>query len=347
MVMMMACNNDDAINDNPDAQKSPIAFQSWNTFLMRSAGDYELEAYHNNFVVYGTKRDSLDEVQKVFNAVTCTFDSLATSATGEWSYSPVRYWDKQAKHYKFVAYTPANAPIAYNFTTEVGEANAQFKSTEPLTLTGTNLMEGAPQRDELNVGFTGSKDLDVMITEDVNTVNAFPRRMADVDLLFRHTLSKLVLSIKTPLDSLKSHIIIKSVTVEDYLSKGTFGLNEANEYVWTANTESDKIDYLYTSPATILKQDTAEYFIESLIFPQALTSTQKVTIKYTIESADGTYSENYTYTTDMSKIFTNTTDYKDNTVYSIEFTINPEKDIITFDAGVYEWEERVTGEPEI
>ena len=349
LAVMTACNNEVLTDDlppiDPNAQKSVIGFRSWNN-NQRSAGDYELEEYHSTFVVYGTKCDELDAVQTVFDAVTCTYDQPGTDITGQWKYTPARYWDKQAKNYKFVAYTPTNAPIEYSFTGEVGSSTAQFKSTAPLKLKGTNLQQGDPQEEELNVGFTGDKDLDVMITKDVNTVTSFPSSMPDVDLVFGHTLSKLVVSIVTPFDSLKGRVIINNVTVKDYLSEGTFAL-ETDKYVWTADAQSSKINYSYTSPVKALAQDTATCFIESLIFPQALTPTQQVVINYTIVSADGTYSEDYNYKVDVNKIFTETTNYKSDTVYNIEFTINPEKNVIKFDAGVYEWSDKETGEKEL
>ena len=171
--------------------------------------DYFLEDYHQTFAVYGTKKSQVDgEVSYVFgdnataltetskyDGVTCTFEEAGTQLTGQWTYTPARFWDTQAD-YRFIAYAPAAAPIRYVYGKAGDETAAtgyRFLSTAPYTILGQNL-QATPTKEEQKVGFTGvgaGKDSDIMISDAQSVNGASHQRGSTVDLIFRHTLSKL------------------------------------------------------------------------------------------------------------------------------------------------------------
>ena len=104
--MLASCSNEKFLSDNQDVQ-APIGFASYSNKLTK-ATETDLEFYHNTFVVYATKKSTID------NAISQVFDggasSLVTfkadeSAPNNWTYSPYRYWDKQAT-YNFIAVSP-------------------------------------------------------------------------------------------------------------------------------------------------------------------------------------------------------------------------------------------------
>lgn len=347
---LVSCNQDVLIDEPVVGPETPIAFSTFADKATRAdkpaSSDFFLEDYHQTMSVYGTKKDGDDNVQLVFSNVTCTFDAAETDITGEWAYSPARYWDKQAKNYKFVGFAPATAPMEYVIATdsEVDATGNKFQSTSALTLVGTNLQEGDPQNDYINVGFYGTTgvDCDVMITKSVNTVDGFVASMPDVDLIYGHTLAKLVVTFTTPLAATDGTVTINNVKVSNYLSEGSFDTN-----AWTADATSTKIDYEYTTPAKDLTTNTTTYFIESLVFPQALTDDQKLSFNYTITSADNSYTEDFPYSIKISDVFTSESAYAGDTVYLINFTIDPESNVIKFDAGVSDWSDLVQSDKTI
>ena len=126
-------------------------------------------------------------------------------------------------------------------------------------------------------------------------------------------------------------ITVNKVTVADLLSTGSYEHTKG----WVAK-DGNKVDYLYTSPATALSADAKTYFIESLVMPQAIAATQVLTLDYTITS--GNYNEQFAYTATLADLFNGkATDFKGANSYSVNFNIAPEANIITFDTGVTGW----------
>ena len=308
------------------------------TFAKRStravATVSDLEYYHNTFKVYGTKTsDGGDKVQPIFEGVTVT----ANIGEGEeepntWGYETDRYWDKQADNYQFVAFAPAHAPLGYQHNlVEVNHATAGFYSHD-YTLIGQNLMQGAPATAEKNAGFTGEAgtDCDVMRSDPFAVTD--PKTTPLVTLNFKHTLAKLNVTAKA--NAAAPYVItINSVVIEDLLSTGVYDHAAGWQSKGTAT-----VDYAFTAPATALSATDKKYFIEVLAMPQDVAATQIVTLNYTITS--GTYSEEFTYTTNLAELFAGkATSFVAANSYTVNFNFAPEKNIITFDAGVIEWTE--------
>jgi len=341
LIAASACTNDnnvlvDTESTGADTRQVAIeltSFANRSTKAAATVGD--LEFFHNTFKVYGTKTShGGTKIQTVFDGVEVAAQIAAGDEPNTWSYSPVRYWDKQADNYKFVAFAPATAPLTYTHgDKEVGDATATFSSTSNLVIKGQNLQEGAPQTKEKHTGFTGEtgKDCDVMRAELFPV--AAPKTTPEVNLTFHHTLAKLNLTVKANSDAPYA-ITINSINVNDLFSAGKYDHNKG----WVVANDMDYVDYRFTTPATKLSASEKTYFIESLVIPQYINDSHVVTINYTITS--GSYSEEFAYTSTLKELFEGKADqFKETCSYTVNFNIAPESNIITFNAGVVAWKD--------
>ena len=342
--------------------------------------DYFLEDYHQTFAVYGTKKSQVDgEVSYVFgdnataltetskyDGVICTFEEAGTQLVGQWTYAPARFWDTQAD-YRFIAYAPAAAPIRYVYGKAGDETAAtgyRFLSTAPYTILGQNL-QATPTKEEQKVGFTGvgaGKDTDIMISDAQSANGASHQRGSTVDLIFRHTLSKLnvKLDVETAEPALTDSVAgyrveVSDVRIDSLYSQGSFDTGS-----WTVNDStatSPLVSDVFATDKPGVKLDTEDtYFIESLVMPQDIAANQKVTLVYTITSIDenkNEHAEKYTYVTTLADIFAITattpiaTEFQENSNYTISFHLNPENNVIQFDAGVAEWAQNLGNNTDI
>jgi hypothetical protein len=311
------------------------------TFADRStratATKSDLEFYHNTFKVYGTKTSNEGtKVQPIFQGVTVTAAiSDSEDEPNTWEYTTDRYWDKQADNYQFIAFAPAHAPLGYQHNMkEVNDPSALFFSVDNLTIIGQNLQEGAPSTEEKNTGFTGNEgtDCDVMRSAPFKVTD--PATTPVVTLNFRHTLAKLNLTVKA--NKSEPYVIyVDSVRIAGMLSTGEY----MHATGWKVKEDSGKVSYSYTSPTTALSATKKTYFIESLVMPQDIATTQIITLDYTIVS--GGYSEEFTYTTTLADVFNGkATNFAGANSYTVNFNIAPETNIITFEAGVTKWVEQ-------
>ncbi|MBQ5911611.1 MAG: fimbrillin family protein [Bacteroidaceae bacterium] len=341
---MTACQNSpilvdteiDNVEINREDKEHLISFATFANRSTRAVPTIsDLEFYHPTFKVYGTKTSHEGtKIQPIFEGITVKAVIAEDAETpNTWHYDTDRYWDKQAENYQFVAFAPAHAPLGYKHNSvEVNDPSAKFFSVEDLTIVGQNLQEGAPSFDEKNTGFTGIDGADC----DVMRSDAFPvpepKTTPVVTLNFRHTLAKLLVTAKA--NSATPYIInIDNMQVADVLSTGAYDHTKG----WYASTE-DLVTYKYTAPSTALSAAKKTYFIESLVMPQEIKSSQVLTINYTITSGD--YSEEFTYKATLAELFNGkATNFSQANSYTINFNIAPEQNIITFDTGITAWEE--------
>lgn len=368
---MVSCAQDDQLRNgvNEESQKNVIGFASFAEKATRGTTkpdgtDYVLEDYHQTMAVYGTKKDVNDDVQKVFDKVTCTYaGDNSTAITGEWAYSPARYWDKQSS-YNFAAFAPAFAAMEYSFASgdEVIPSEGKFKSTENYIVKGQNLMSdngvtfttASGSAKEWNVGFnSASGDVDIMIADYVDRPAG---TISTVDLCFRHTLAKLIVAVKAgdpnPANASADGYVVKvmSVKANNYKKEGSYDTNK-----WTVVDASGDLSYMYNasgddnsvktnaSADAIKLTEKSTYFIESLVMPQNIGEEQEIALEYEIMTQGGNeapYYETFKRTVKVSDIFNNpasgdATRYNEATKYIITMTIDPQE--IKFDAGVYEW----------
>ena len=321
------------------AQASLIEFAPFanrSTRAVATASD--LEFYHPTFKVFGTKTSNGgNKIQTIFQGVVVRAVIADVNEPNTWEYDTDRYWDTQADNYQFVAFAPAHAPLGYQHNmTEVNSSTASFFSVKDYTLIGQNLQQGAPATAEKNAGFTGETNAEGAYMTDCDVMRSAPLAVTNpattpvVSLNFSHTLSKLLVTVKSNADS-PYVITVNGVKVESLLSTGVYSHADGWQ---TKGTQV--LDYLYTAPATQVSASTKTYFIESLVMPQDITDNQVLTLEYTITSGD--YSEQFTYTATLAQLFDGkAAEFTAAGSYSVNFNIAPEKNIITFDAGVTQW----------
>lgn len=362
--LFASCSNEVLVDDQPTRTDMPkaIGFSTFSDLSTRVGTATDLEFYHNTFVVYGTKKstvDAADPVQYVFGddasttagntaGTTVTFNSGANDPN-DWTYSPYRYWDKQATYY-FRAYAPEAAPLALNYAAAGNAVNVaanDFVTTAAYTLVGQNLQATAATEGEILSGFTGEagKDCDMMVSDVVYEEGA--THNPDVNLIFKHILAKLNVTVAKAAVLDAAVVNVKSIKIESLKDKGTFSDNDYDggtyasgwdNVVYSAGDAASSTYVLaYNGTETTLNASTAakKYFIESLVMPQVIADGQStLTMVYTITTGTGAtaHLEKYTATIDMEDAFGS---FFDRYSYTLNLTINPT--VITFDAGVSAW----------
>ena len=363
--MLVSCGETEKINNDLKDTTEPrvIGFSSFSEKATKgdggnSANILNLEYFHNTFAVYGTKEntqthdkeyvfgESAATTAGVKGGTECTYtgDADASFYGSNWSYTDLRYWDRQAE-YDFIAYAPAldSNPLRYKYNAvgaEVGDAGNDFVATD-YVLTGKNLQAKATAAAK-NKGFNvNDQDLDLMTSASQSQLGTVH---TPVQLTFKHILSKInvIIGKSETLDN--ADVLIDEVTITKLVDKGSYaesrydGVSTPRVSGWTPAATNDDADYVLkyeTSAGEPYLPDTDGadtynvnplYFIESLVIPQTIANDAKVTVKYHINS------EAYTYVLVLKDAFT---EFFDRYNYNLTFTIGPS--VITFDASAYGW----------
>lgn len=300
----------------------------------------QLAYYHKTMVVYGVKIDKDNMVQNVF-------DSTAVSYSEGWTYSPLRYWDKQAD-YQFIAYSPASAPIRYRMAADsrISAAGNVFETSAPFTLTGQNLQQGGPQTGEILTGFTGESglDADIMLADSVKHAG---QTRGTVMFSFSHILAKLNVCVAGKLPA-KAMIRLQSMEISGLKDQGTY-----SDGTWTAAVNDSVYALEYATGVTggDTISDVPRFFIESLVIPQTAAQASdrnlgKLKIVYTITSSgDGVddVTETFICEKNINDLFPTTVmGYENGKNYTIKLTVDPTGDAMSFDASVSVWADRQT-----
>ena len=366
--IMASCANEKVLNHVQSSnEQTAIGFSTFSEKSTRSVTDRNsLEFYQNTFTVYASKKSVVDgKISEVFDGKAtslCTYDDGATSPN-EWTYSPYRFWDKQAS-YNFIAVSPNPNIVKYTWDatatplTEVG--NDDFVTVSPYVLKGQNLQKNSTQA-EIFKGFVEAPNNDV----DIMTSGLVPRvagANSEVDLTFKHILSKLNVTIAKA-EILNGYAVyIRDLKITGLKDKGTYAESsyvfekDANNTItsqvsgWTPDVENTtyKLSYDYSYDTGAAAQGKAldefdvtnnktvpNYFIESLVMPQTVADDAvTLTLDYRIVSGSGSaaHSEDYTFEFDIQDAFGL---FFDRYNYTLNFTITPT--IIMFDADVADW----------
>lgn len=348
-LLIAACAKETVINTEPaDEQSKPISFTTFADKATKGTVPSDttgtLEYYHKTMRVWGTKIAADKSTQLVFDSVE------VTNTSGTWSYSPTRYWDKQAD-YQFIAMAPDSIKNFYyvmdkaDSLVKSGNIN-MFKTTANYTLNGQNLNKDTTSVGEILNGFTGpGNDIDIMISK---AVLADGENKPLVNFIMSHTLSKFNIKVKATTGSTPANVTMDSIIVTGLVDNGSFA-----DSLWTAGSSNTNSDYVlrydYQQDAAKLKFDTIEstpkYYVESLVMPQKAGSSPTkyfpghIKMVYKVETG-GSFTETFTYNADIKDIFKNDTlGFNGGYNYTICFDINlsGEDSQIKFDAGVYKW----------
>lgn len=356
-LIMVSCAENDKL-DNKVAQDEPavIGFSTISEKATRATVE-ALENYHTTFAVYASKKSIIDteaNAEKVFDGDIITHQD-GVQSPNNWTYSPYRYWDRQA-NYTFFAVAPNADIVEYKYASaqeQVNDINADYKTKNDngYTLTGQNLQATNPLGYEKKTGFDGKNGNDTdLMTADKNFQSGATHD-TDVAMIFNHILAKLNVSIAKDagLDNVK--VIVTSVELTGLDDKGTYAQKNYSETTsgWAASNSGANLKLSYANetgyelPASTAngsnRVPTPRYFIESLVMPQSIENQgEQLTIKYQIisGSAQNPHTEKYTYRlylkdgTDV--VFNN---FMDRNNYTLKFTIKP--NIITFDASATVW----------
>lgn len=349
--ILASCAQNEALNEIvKEEAPTVIGFNTISEKATRADGVENLEDYHASFNVYSTKKsNNTGAVEVVFNgddaADLISFDANRM-APNNWTYSPYRFWDKQAT-YSFVAVAPNSEIVKYSKSGDVADNAGTFVTTAAAgyTLTGQNLQTSdAPAEAEIRKGFTGADggDTDVMTSGKITRNGADP--VEDVNLEFKHILAKLNIAIaKDPtFDNVK--VLIRKVQVVGLDDNGTYyeGTSDT-ESAWTSTKVNNDYKLQWENANGIeLPGSTEEangkklYFIESLVMPQSIEKdVEKLIIDYTIVTE--TREEKYNYELKFddgqnNKVFEN---FRERNNYTVSLTVRP--NIITFDASATLW----------
>lgn len=358
--ILASCAQNEALNEIvKEETPTVIGFNTISEKATRADGVENLEDYHASFNVYSTKvsnNPGADQTPVVvfdgnLQADLISFDANRM-APNNWTYSPYRFWDKQAT-YSFVAVAPNSDIVKYSKSDNIADNAGTFVTTATAgyTLTGQNLQTSdAPAEAEIRKGFTGADggDTDVMTSGKITRNGADP--VEDVNLEFKHILAKLNIAIaKDPtFDNVK--VLIRKVQVVGLDDNGTYyeGTSDT-ESAWTSTKVNDDYKLQWENANGIeLPGSTEEangkklYFIESLVMPQSIEKdVEKLIIDYTIVTE--TREEKYNYELKLDdgdpkhKVFEN---FRERNNYTISLTVRP--NIITFDASATLWVDKTS-----
>lgn len=224
--------------------------------------------HHDDFQVWGYKNTSSNAVFDA-DSVSVTVNPSDASKY-DYTYSPLRFWDKAATKYEFYAAAPKdNAGWTFVEPTNENQKNGYFETSS--TLTPSNL--AATPADSYAESFKGVTDVDKMIAEPASVAYASFNR--PVQLNFIHILSRLNVTIKKA-DNLATQIVklkkfeVKNLNGSGNFSESTAATQSGNNNRWSG--QGTPITYSATTSsdtAALFKiQQTPYYIIESLVIPQ-------------------------------------------------------------------------------
>lgn len=354
-IAMVSCAQDDQLRNGVSQEKQEaISFASFSERATR--GDVSkkdnLEFYHNTFSVYSKKQATVEDkkISSVFDNDIITYSSGDTQPN-EWTYSPYRFWDKQA-NYEFIAVAPNANNIKYVVSENAMIASGNFEGS--YTLTGVNLQATATTA-EMIKGFTGTcKDIDIM-TSDINPQKGWAHN-DEVNMIFHHILAKLNVTIKKDKILDNAEVLIKKLEIRNFIPDGTYSENQYKPAAsgsaavsgWTpGSTKNLTLVYNNASGEVLnISSGDAKYFIESLVMPQTVASgdanDQTIVLEYEIVNYNASGDAIINQETFKYKMYTADafTTFMDRNNYTINFTIKP--DVIEFDATAVVWDENTT-----
>lgn len=278
--IMASCSNEVLI-DQIETPEVAIGFETFNNKATKAENsnaslDLSLFDHHPSFAVWGYKDVQTDGY--VFGTSN-TEGTVVNGSKGAgdkvtWSYSPLRFWDKNANRYDFYAAAPVTADDTKPMWTLVGDATSDKQQVNYFTLDNVVLEDKTLIETEFTevMKSNAQTNIDYMIASDNHADNPYPDK---VQLTFNHILSRLNVTAKVG-SSLKTiaddnaddaKLEIVAIEVHDMIAKGSF--NEHANIVGTENV-FDNEDKLALQAGTIKRW--------------SLDNTSKVTYTAFVES---------------------------------------------------------------
>jgi hypothetical protein len=313
----------------PDSQKS-VGFSSWNDVMTKA--DKSAFVANDEIEVYGYKHNDGADIATVFNDVDVKYDGA------NWTYSPIRFWDRNFSHYTFFGVYPKD------------KLNSGDYAQNGLFATGDFTYDGASEQ--------------LLIAK--KTTVAKPNFGQTVNLTFKHLASKVDIKVKKHTEILDVKLTVNSISVNDIQTKGSFTVSSydgSNNPVgsWAVASSPVKNDntvapYKNATAVEIAAgaNTPADLIIGLIAMPQTMatgTGAQTITINYTLTTgvAPNLDSVNYTKTFEIGAFDKTNPDPSDknNTTpfisawepgvhYTYYITINADNKI-TFSADIEDW----------
>ena len=184
------------------------------------------------FAVHGWKNVAGAYTQ-VFNN---TLVKGATSTTG-WEYSPLRYWDKAARGYEFVAYAPQ-----VDTNNDGADDNVSATAPNPSASPATNAklkFTNIPQWQDITTDDDKAAAKDYIVAQNKNTTATYMANSGVVHFDFYHLLARL--NIKAYCEVNDEHSMAKYILTEIKISsKGQNSSGSEEEYKVPASTITDR-----------------------------------------------------------------------------------------------------------
>ena len=118
--------------------ETPIGFSTWGNLLTKAISDPRTAGTStfgvgDSFAVYGYKSAS-DDSGKATVFDDDAVEMTAVGTPGTWTYSPLRFWDKNYDKYTFFAVSPSSVGTSANVNPQTGEI-----TSESISFTGKNV----------------------------------------------------------------------------------------------------------------------------------------------------------------------------------------------------------------
>ncbi len=306
--LVVSCSNTDSFKEvvTPDVE---IGFSTFTSKQTRATADEasenngnttvnNLEAYNTTFKVWGSKFIGTAET-RVFGT-NGKGDVVSWASATNWTYSPVRFWDKSATSYSFYAASPSK----HNWVWD--NDNKTIKLVD-FTVSGTNRVTTADANGTaaFNVSTTiatdaimSKDDEDLMISNDVTDYKTYTSD--NVNLHFNHILSRLNIGVRKAAILDDFEVRLKSIMVYNMKSNGTFDEHQNAAVAtgttarWIAPTTQAKFtdgvgykfenstDYLLVTSSASNQTANYQYVYQGLVIPQEVAYNPTVEATSTV-----------------------------------------------------------------
>lgn len=305
--IVASCSDTDTfkqINTAEDGENgAAIGFTSFTDKVTKAAAENSDALYtwtffdhQENFRVWARKAGQA--TNEIFNGTIVTVTESSNVYT--YTYSPARFWDKNATKYHFYAAAPAEpADGAWTFVDNNISADASLNAgyfTTATLLNGVNLKSvtnGGPDANldnifkEATLADGSTKDIDKLIAAPCEVLNTYYNKANPdaVNLNFIHILSKLNITIATKLYDANHAYDVDLLAFEVHnipnagdFSEATAIPNDKKIIRWTRtgttttniltgiDNSTNKVDV--ANPSAVNTTGAKTYIVESLIMPQ-------------------------------------------------------------------------------
>lgn len=316
-MMMAACANNDLVDDLVKEEvPQAIGFETFANKTTRAITDdpntddvneaTQLQNYHTSFGVWAYKTVGSTTTNVMPNyKVDYTAGISATWEYKDVTNQSLKYWDKQATSYDFYAYAPYAATGVSIDEGKISIINGEYAANENLQ---SKIVEGVEKgfTTSLNTKkFSGlgasstTASTDWMIAEANNIANANFGK--DVEEVFKHTMSKLIVILKSNDVATGTDVEVTEVSINNVYGSGSY-----NGTSWTPSGDAKSIEGLVGELSTT----DGYYSMEYLLIPSTEAPTFSIT--YTVNGDE--------YTVSGAEI-TGIDKFEANTCYTLTATI--------------------------